>query len=74
MEAITQEEESQEALHGLLFALGLLVYEASPDSAVVDLCKAMGIAETVAAKRNVEKVAKEPLIKEVGEELLMKGL
>ncbi|GCB19155.1 desumoylating isopeptidase 1 [Aspergillus awamori] len=74
VEAITQEEESQEALHGLLFALGLLIYEASPDSAVVDLCKAMGIAETVVAKRNVEKVAKEPLIKEVGEELLMKGL
>ncbi|GAQ42699.1 hypothetical protein AtubIFM61612_002175 [Aspergillus tubingensis] len=74
VEAITQEEESQEALHGLLFALGLLVYEASPDSAVVDLCNAMGIAETVVAKKNVPSVAKEPLIKEVGEELLAKGL
>ncbi|BCR99475.1 bifunctional C97 family peptidase/thioredoxin family protein [Aspergillus luchuensis] len=74
VEAITQEEESQEALHGLLFALGLLVYEASSDSAVVDLCNAMGIAETVVAKKNVPSVAKEPLIKEVGEELLAKGL
>ncbi|PYH72995.1 bifunctional C97 family peptidase/thioredoxin family protein [Aspergillus vadensis CBS 113365] len=74
VEAITQEEESQEALHGLLFALGLLVYEANPDSAVVDLCKAMGIAETVVAKKNVSGVAKEPLIKEVGEELLTRGL
>ncbi|GKZ39786.1 hypothetical protein AbraIFM66950_001201 [Aspergillus brasiliensis] len=74
VEAITQEEESQEALHGLLFALGLLVYQASPDSAVVDLCKAMGIAETVVAKKDVTGVAKETLIKEVGEELLMRGL
>ncbi|OJJ77227.1 hypothetical protein ASPBRDRAFT_36422 [Aspergillus brasiliensis CBS 101740] len=74
VEAITQEEESQEALHGLLFALGLLIYQASPDSAVVDLCKAMGIAETVVAKKDVTGVAKETLIKEVGEELLMRGL
>ncbi|PWY94181.1 thioredoxin [Aspergillus sclerotioniger CBS 115572] len=74
VEAITQEEESQEALHGLLFALGLLIYESAPDSAVVDLCNAMGIAETVVAKKNVEAVSKETLIREIGEELLMKGL
>ncbi|RAK95262.1 bifunctional C97 family peptidase/thioredoxin family protein [Aspergillus ibericus CBS 121593] len=74
VEAITQEEESQEALHGLLFALGLLIYEAPADSAVVDLCKAMGIAEAVVAKKSVEAVSKETLIREIGEELLMKGL
>ena len=40
----------------------------------MDLCNAMGIAETVVAKKDVSSVAKEPLIKEVGEELLAKGL
>ncbi|PYH97964.1 thioredoxin [Aspergillus ellipticus CBS 707.79] len=74
VEAISHEEESQEALHGLLFALGLLVYEAASDSAVLDLCNAMGIAETVVGKRSVAAVSKESLIREVGEELLGKGL
>ncbi|GFF38374.1 desumoylating isopeptidase 1 [Aspergillus udagawae] len=73
VEAITQEAESAEALHGLLFALGLLVYEAPADGAVVDLCRAMGIAETVRAKGEMPVFAKE-LIREVGGELLGKGL
>lgn len=74
VEAIAQEEESAEALHGLLFALGLLVYEAPADGAVVDLCRAMGIAETVRAKAEMRVFAKEGLIREVGGELLAKGL
>ncbi|PWY65579.1 thioredoxin [Aspergillus heteromorphus CBS 117.55] len=74
VEAISQEEESQEALHGLLFALGLLVYEAESDGAVVDLCRVMGIQETVVGKRGVDKVSGEGLIKEVGDVLLGKGL
>ncbi|RLL97838.1 hypothetical protein CFD26_107214 [Aspergillus turcosus] len=74
VEAIAQEAESAEALHGLLFALGLLVYEAPADGAVVDLCRAMGIAETVRAKAEMRVFAKEGLIREVGGELLAKGL
>ncbi|KAH1278334.1 hypothetical protein KXX33_001214 [Aspergillus fumigatus] len=74
VEAIAQEAESAEALHGLLFALGLLVYEAPADGAVVDLCRAMGIAETVKAKGEMQVFAKEGLVREVGVELLGKGL
>ncbi|KAF9891803.1 hypothetical protein FE257_003284 [Aspergillus nanangensis] len=76
VEAIGQEEESPDALHGLVLALGLLVYEAPVEGSVVDLCKAMGIAETVRAKKDVKGLSREmlDLLKEVGEELLGKGL
>jgi thiol-disulfide isomerase/thioredoxin len=74
VEAIAQEKESAEALHGLLFALGLLVYEAPADGAVVDLCRALGITETVRAKAEMGVFAKEGVIREVGGELLAKGL
>ncbi|PLB44249.1 thioredoxin [Aspergillus steynii IBT 23096] len=74
VEAITQEETSVESLHGLLFALGLVVYEAPVDGEVVDLCKAMGIAETVQQKKKVEALKKESLIAEIGGELLGRGL
>lgn len=75
LEAVAQEEESVEALHGLLFALGLLVYGAPLDGAVVDLCRAMGVVNTaVNQKPKVEALRKEPLLKEVGQELLAKGL
>lgn len=75
IEAMTQEEESSEALHGLLFALGLMVYEAPLEGELIDLCKAMGVAETVVGKRNVATGKKEEgLIKEVGQELLQTGL
>lgn len=74
LEAVSQEEQSPEALRGFLFALGLLIYEAPLDGALVDLCRAMGVTETVAAKSEIEAVKKEPLLKEVGEELFGKGL
>lgn len=74
LEAVSQEEQSPEALRGFLFALGLLIYEAPLDGALIDLCRALGVAETVAAKFKVEAVRKEPLLKEVGEELFCKGL
>jgi thiol-disulfide isomerase/thioredoxin len=74
VEAIGTEEESVEALHGYLFALGLFLYEAPVDGELSDLCRAMGIAESVQAKKQVEKLKGEPLLKEVGQELLAKGL
>lgn len=74
LETISQEEQSPEALRGFLFALGLLIYEAPLDGTLVDLCRAMGGMETVAAKSKIEAVKKEPLLKEVGEELFGKGL
>ncbi|KAL2011422.1 hypothetical protein VTN00DRAFT_4140 [Thermoascus crustaceus] len=74
LEAIGKEEECVEALHGMLFALGLFVYAAPMDGAVIDICKAMGIADTVKEKSKVEVLKGEPLLKEVGEVLLGKGL
>ncbi|KAJ5939009.1 hypothetical protein N7466_002143 [Penicillium verhagenii] len=74
LEATSREDQSPEALHGLLFALGLFVYEADLDGSVVDLCRAMGVSETIAAKSKIEALQKEPLLKEVGEELFGKGL
>jgi thiol-disulfide isomerase/thioredoxin len=74
VEAIGTEEESVEALHGCLFALGLFLYEAPVNGEVVDLCRVLGIADTVAAKSKMDKLKSEPLLKEVGQELLAKGL
>ncbi|OQD71553.1 hypothetical protein PENPOL_c001G03787 [Penicillium polonicum] len=74
LEAVSREDESVESLHGLLFALGLLVYEAPMDGSLIDLCRAMGVAETISGKMKVEAVQKEPLLKEMGGELFSKGL
>ncbi|KAF9253298.1 hypothetical protein DTO006G1_1017 [Penicillium roqueforti] len=74
LEAVSRENESVESLHGLLFALGLLVYEAPMDGPLIDICRAMGVADTVIGKMKVEAVKKEPLLKEIGEELFGKGL
>ncbi|KAJ5527071.1 hypothetical protein N7513_011230 [Penicillium frequentans] len=74
LEATSREDQSPEALHGLLFALGLFVYEAEMDGEVIDLCRAMGVKETIAAKSKIAALQKEPLLKEVGEELFGKGL
>ncbi|OJJ37419.1 hypothetical protein ASPWEDRAFT_131628 [Aspergillus wentii DTO 134E9] len=67
IEAIDRETQSVEALHGLLFALGLLAYEAPQEGAVIDLCRVMGVADVVRQKGSVEGLKKEALIKEVGE-------
>ncbi|CAG8050550.1 unnamed protein product [Penicillium olsonii] len=74
LEAISREDQSPDALHGLLYALGLIVYEAPLDGALVDLCRAMGVAETLSGKMNVPAVQKEPLLKELSGELFTKGL
>ncbi|KAJ5159847.1 uncharacterized protein N7482_006851 [Penicillium canariense] len=74
LEAVSREDQSPEALHGLLFALGLFVYEAPVDGTLIDLCRAMGVKEVVSAKTKVAAVQNEPLLKEVGEELFGKGL
>ncbi|KAJ5279239.1 hypothetical protein N7478_004611 [Penicillium angulare] len=74
LEATSREDQSPEALHGLLFALGLFVYEAPMDGTLVDLCRAMGARETVAVKGKIAALQKEPLLKEIGDELFGKGL
>lgn len=74
LEAISREDQCIEALHGLLFALGLLVYEAPLDGTLLDLCRVMEVSQTVAAKSKLPNLRKEPLLREIGEELFRKGL
>ncbi|KAF2138771.1 uncharacterized protein K452DRAFT_276532 [Aplosporella prunicola CBS 121167] len=72
LEALSAEENSKEAILGLVMALGLLVYEAPVDGELLDLCKAMDASSTVLAK---EKLCKgESIVKEVGHVLLKKGV
>ncbi len=72
LEAIGVEEESPEALKGFLLAFGHLVYCAPKGGELVDLLKSMDAQGTVLGKGRL--FPKEPLITEIGKELLVKGL
>lgn len=72
VEAISQEESSNEALHGMLLALGFLVYCAPIEGDLANCLKIMDAEGTILGKKKV--FSKEPLITEVGSELLGKGL
>ncbi len=72
LEAITQEEKSEEALEGMLSALGYLAYRLPLDGDLAGLLRAMDAGELVLSKEKHFKGLR--LIKEVGSELLGKGL
>ncbi|KAI0459840.1 DUF862-domain-containing protein [Xylaria acuta] len=72
LEAITQEESSTEALHGMLLALGLLAYCMPIEGELIELLRTMDAQGTILAKKS--HFPNEPLITEVGTELLSKGL
>ncbi|PQE16840.1 pul domain-containing protein [Rutstroemia sp. NJR-2017a BBW] len=72
LEAIQEEKESPEALKGFLLAFGYLVFGSPMNGELVDLLKSMDAQGTVLAKGKA--FPKEPLIKEIGEELLGRGL
>ncbi|KAL7625791.1 hypothetical protein AAE478_005014 [Parahypoxylon ruwenzoriense] len=72
LEAISQEDSSKEALHGMLLALGFLGYCMPLEGELVDLLRSMDAQGTVLAKK--KQFPDEPLIAEVGNELLGKGL
>ncbi|KAJ4255410.1 hypothetical protein NW762_009405 [Fusarium torreyae] len=72
VEAISLEEKSAEALHGMLLALGHLVYGTALDGELPDLLQAVGAEDSILAKKS--KFPDEKLITEVGAELLGKGL
>lgn len=71
LEAISQEEESAEALEGMLSALGHLVYMCPLEGDLADLLRTMDAAQTVLGKK--EKFSKVKLVDEVGR-LLGEGL
>lgn len=72
VESIGQEEQSAEALHGMLLAIGNLVFCADLDGELADLLRALGAQDTIENKKKA--FPSEPLIQEVGSELLGKGL
>lgn len=72
LEAIGQEEESPEALQGMLLALEYLVYCSPVDGELADLLRTMDAEDTILGKK--KKFPSEKLVTEVGSELLGKGL
>lgn len=72
VEAISQEEQSPEAIHGMLLALGHLVYGTDLTGELADLLRALAAEDTILSKKKT--FPQEPLIQEVGSELLGKGL
>lgn len=72
VEAIGQEQASAGALQGMLAALGHLVYGAPLDGELADLLRVLDAAGIVNSK--AKAFPDEPLIAEVGTELLGKGL
>ncbi|CAK7231742.1 hypothetical protein SBRCBS47491_008035 [Sporothrix bragantina] len=72
VEAIGQEEASAGALQGMLAALGHLVYGAPLDGELVDLLRVLDATSVVSGKQKA--FPDEPLVAEVGSELLAKGL
>ena len=74
LEAIGQEEASAEALEGMLLALGYLAYRLPLDGDLAALLRTMDAKDLVLAKDKVEAFKGTKLIKEIGVELLGKGL
>ncbi|TGO48303.1 hypothetical protein BOTNAR_0482g00070 [Botryotinia narcissicola] len=72
LEAIQEEKESPEALKGFLLAFGHLVFGTTKDGELVDLLKSMDAQTTILGK--TKAFPKKGLIKEIGQELLGKGL
>ena len=73
VEAVGQETGSREALRGMLLALGWLFYCAPLDGELADLLRVLDARDTVLASR-ARFPDEEPLIRELADELLGKGL
>jgi thiol-disulfide isomerase/thioredoxin len=72
LEGIGREEESKDAVMGLVRALGFITYKAEVDGEVLDLCRALDAGKTILGK---EKLADgDAVLKEVGGVLMGKGL
>jgi thiol-disulfide isomerase/thioredoxin len=66
-------EAVKEPLHALLLALGMLLYGAPPDNMLWDLCQAMDLRDVWKGMKSRPQLKDEPLLKEIGDELLGKG-
>ncbi|KAI0426173.1 PUL domain-containing protein [Xylaria sp. FL1042] len=72
LEAIAQEKSSTQALHGMLLALGLLAYCIPMNGYLISLLRTIDAQGTILGKKKT--FPSEPLITEIGMELLGKGL
>lgn len=72
LEAIGVEEGSPEAMKGFLLATGFFIYRAPKDGELFDLLKSMDARGTISGKTKL--FSDEPLVKEISDELLVKGL
>ena len=63
----------KDTLHALLLALGMLLYAAPAEDMLWDLCRAMDLRDVLKDLGKTAEVKGEPLIREVGEELLGRG-
>ena len=67
VQAVVDEGQSKETLHGLLLALGLLLYCAPAEGSIRDLCTAMEVKTALGEKSKQPVFANEPLLKELRE-------
>lgn len=67
IEAVINENESLEALHGLLLALGAILYCADASDSFWDLCSAMEVKEALEEKAKTDSFKGEALLREVGD-------
>ncbi|KAI1335238.1 DUF862-domain-containing protein [Xylariaceae sp. FL0016] len=72
LEAIEREEASNEALHGMLLALGFLTYCVPMEGGLIDYLRTADAHGIVMAKQ--KQFPNEPLVNEIGKELLGRGL
>ncbi|KAL9076867.1 MAG: hypothetical protein Q9157_003534 [Trypethelium eluteriae] len=72
LETLSVEQESKDAVKALALAIGLLVFFAHQNGDLLDICKAMDAASTVKNKEPLS--GNDVLVKEIGTELLGKGL
>ncbi|KAJ3494397.1 hypothetical protein NLG97_g4107 [Lecanicillium saksenae] len=72
VEAIMQEQESAEALHGMLLSLGHLIFGINLNGELADLMRALDAKDMILGKKKA--FPNEKLVKEVGDELLGNGL
>lgn len=73
IEAVINELESKETLHGLLLALGMLLYSADIEGSTWELCRAMDVRQALQEKGKMPLFKGEKLIQEIAEELLGRG-
>ncbi len=62
-----------EPFHALLLALGMLLYGAPLENMLLDLCRAMELGAVLKGFKSQPGLKDEPLLREVGDELLGKG-